>query len=115
MKKIILLLFILLPVFGFSQRVYDIGGSILTTGNSLSGSGILKVNGTITVTDSTFHSEFKNSHYTFEITKKVDDSYFRATDGLKDYIIKITEQKIGKYSGTIRVEGDNMIVVYMIK
>ena len=114
MKKILFVFFTIIPILVFSQKVYDIGGAMISAGNSLSGSGIVKANGTVTITDSTFHSEMKNSHYTFNIIKKIDDSYFKATDGLKDYIIKITEQKIGKYSGMIRIETDKMVVVYMI-
>ena len=54
----------------------------------------------------------------WKVTKKVSNTYFVATDGIKDYIYKITvldkiSRGVGyKYNGIINVESGNLAFAY---
>jgi len=70
---------------------------------------IYKANSTVIISDSTITID----RGTFKITKKVDSTYFKCTDGLKDFIIKVNYQRIKRYSGFINEEsGDNIVTMW---
>ncbi len=105
---------LLFPVIAFSQRQYNIVAiSIVQPG--LSTGGIIKAKMTVTLTDSTLSVTANNQTQTGKIIKKVDSNYFKVSDGLKESIIKIVEQKNGKYSGFINQESDKGIVSMFFK
>ena len=116
MKKVFFLCFISLPFFGFSQKSFEIGGMSINSANSaVPTSSIVKVKGNIIISDSTFATNLGPQSQTFQIIKKVDDNYFKVTDGLQDYIVRVNLQNAGRYSGVINIESDKRIVSCFIK
>jgi len=116
MKKAIVLLFVLFPLLGFTQKIYEISGmSIKSQLLDISTSGILRAKGTISIEDSSFTTKIGNQSQTYKIIKKVDDNYFQVTDGLKESTVRIINQKFGKYSGVINIESDKQLVSCFIK
>lgn len=115
MKKIIIALAVLFPFSGIAQKVFDIGGISIKSNTAMIGGSIAKVKGSITVDDSTFNTNVGNQSQTFRIIKKVNDKYFKVNDGIEDYVVRITEQKMSKYSGAINIESPNVTMIYFIK
>lgn len=111
MKKILIALFICFPFFSISQKTYHITG---ISKSYIGLAGIGKTDMLITVDDSTFTSIYKKTKTVYNIIKKVDSNYFKISDGLKDYVIRISDQKYRKYSGSIIQETDkgDMIFYY---
>lgn len=110
MKKL-LFVCLLFPVIGFSQTFHITGLSVSSYGRTVP--KIYKTNSKVIISDSTITMDFKGKQTTYQITKKVDSSYFKCTDGLKDFIIKVNRQKILRYSGFINEEsGDNIATMW---
>jgi hypothetical protein len=104
MKKYLLIL-IIVPAFCKAQKIYNITG--ISSGiSSVSKLGVGKSNQTITVTDSTFIQNYRGKETVYNIVKKVSANYFKVTDGLKDYIVRISDLKYKKYNGIIVMETD---------
>ena len=107
MKKLLFLLLIA-PAFCNAQKVYNITGvsTNLQSVKDLGVWGIHKTKMAIIVSDSTYTQIFKDTKTVYKIVKKVDENYFKISDGLKETIVKISDVKIKKYTGVIVQETD---------
>lgn len=103
MKKIIVIL--LFPIFCNAQKSYNVTG-ISSEIDGLKNLGIGKTKITVIVTDSTFTQVYDGKETVYQIVKKVSDNYFKMSDGLKEYVVRITEEKYKKYTGVIVQETD---------
>lgn len=109
MRTLLFLSLMIIYSGAFCQKTYNVIGVIMDIQGLkfISESPkIIKLKYTVIVSDSAFTTITKQRTDTFKIVKKINDNYFKITDGLKEYIIKITEQKFGKYAGVISQEMD---------
>ncbi len=115
MKKLLLTI-LLLPTLCDAQKTYDVTGMLATNqlGQNITGiDKIAKVNIKIVISDSTFTEFVMGKEVSYKIIKKVDDNNFKISDGLVDYIIRISNDKFRKYSGMIVQDGDKgMVALY---
>lgn len=106
MKKI-LFICLLLPVIGFGQTYHITGLSMSSYGRTIP--EIYKANLKVIISDSTISMINAGKESKYAIIKKVDNNYFKCTDGLKDFIIQVNHQKIRRYSGFINEESGDTI------
>lgn len=106
------LIVLLLPVCCFAQRTFNITGMLLIGPQyqniSPIENGIIKVKSTqILITDSLYIEKVMGKIDSFIIAKKVNDKYFTISDGIRNYIVNITESAFKRYTGIIVMEGDD--------
>lgn len=105
LKKLLFIL-MLLPVFTFGQKIYNVTG-ISVVHNLQPSSKIMKASFQIVIDDTSF-SEITNGKKTvFKITKRINENYFKISDGLQEAIVLVTEQKTKKYTGFITQQMDD--------
>lgn len=102
----------LLPALCQAQKKYDISGMLLfgPMGQNLTPTaGMAKVKGvTVEITDSLFIVTAMKRTDTSYIVKKVNENYFKISDGLKESIVRIGESTVfKKYTGVITLETDD--------
>lgn len=115
MKTILLLL---IPCFSFAQKqVYHFTGISVNSVNAIDYLSpiIIKSNGDISVTDSTFTVSLKGKEDKSDIVKKVSDNFFKISNGLNDSTVKILNEKNGKYDGSVVINSGQYTVIYFLK
>lgn len=114
MKTILLLL---IPCFSFAQKEYHVAAFSVNSGMAslVSPYNIIKTNGDITVSDSTFTVNLKGQEEKSNIVEKVSDDFFKISNGLNDSTVKILNEKNGKYSGSVVVNSGQYTVIYFLK
>lgn len=112
MKRIILILLVVVSGKLLAQN-YNItgimaGGAIVKT----------KKESKAILQDSLFNVTYEGSNVKYKVTKKVSETYFMTTDGIKDFIFKITfMDKVTrgpgfKYDTVLNVESGQVTYVY---
>jgi hypothetical protein len=118
MKKLLLILTLALSINCQAQKTYNIIGfkNEYTYPGADEGT-FYPIPFKIFITDSLFYSD--GLKYKYTITKRVDSSYFKMTDGIKDYIVNINriisptkQDKKLKRTAYITVEVDNTRETY---
>lgn len=114
MKHFLIFILITFPFVSFSQKgTFSIRYLSYTGHPVFEGRMPAKNNPRVVIDDSTFQQIIGKDTISYSITKKVDENYFKATDGLKDFIIKITRQNIGKWKHSIRIEDGEIVTTYL--
>lgn len=102
-----------------AQKTYNVVGILpyFTDPKMPSINHVTNAQMTVTVTDTTFTTTYKNKTASYKIIKKVDDNYFKITDGLKEYIIRIANESpiYKRFTGSITQEGDKGTFIMFYK
>ena len=114
----IILLSLITITPGTAQKTYNVTGMaanlsippVLTI-------KIYDVNATVVISESFMDFEAGGKTTSYAIVKKVNENYFKVRDGLKEYVITITNGSPGlkKYSGCITQENDKGIIYMWYK
>jgi hypothetical protein len=116
--KILSVVILLCSFTATGQKIYNIAA--METQSTLPGyaqGSILPLKQKIFITDTLFYGD--GMRYKYTITKKVDSSYFKITDGIKEFTVHIGNNiypnkylKKLKSTGYISIEGENTITSY---
>jgi len=118
MKKLLLILMLIISINCEAQKTYNIVGfkNEYTYPGADEGT-FYPIPFKIFITDSSFYSD--GLKYKYTITKKVDSSYFKMSDGIKEYIVHIDkiltptkQDKKLKRTAYITIEVDNTMTTY---
>lgn len=106
MKQLLFIIIFILPIICFGQRKYSIQrfSHKDISGDQSYGRMPKSQNAFILITDSIIQFSAKDASFIYKITKKVNDNYFKATDGLKEYIVRIDSFKVFNLKTNIIIE-----------
>lgn len=114
MKYLLIWTLLMFSVSGFAQdRVFNLRYISTNVSPTFEGKMPAKGDPKVIITDSTFIQSIQNDKVVYTITKKVNDNYFKASDGIKDYIITVRKENIGRWKHAIKIESGNDVTTYL--